>query len=324
MKCRNWTALVVGLIVIVCRTGWAQETNYPSKPVHILVPFTAGTNADIIARIYGKKLATRLGQPFVVDDRPGAGGVVAAQALLAAPADGYTLLFVSGSHSANPSFYKNLPYDTVNDFTGITYVGSSPTVLAVSTALSVKTLQQFRALVASHPGQMNYGSAGVGSATHLACRSFLKAAKLDMTHIPYKGVQEVIVEVMAGRLQLGCPPVGLVAAQIKAGKVVGLAVLSSKRTSLLPDVPAAAEAGLPGAEFGVWYGLIAAKKLPRPIVERLAREMGAISADPDVAQKLLAQGVVSKVIQLSEFDAFIKADVERVKALVGEQAAGAS
>lgn len=317
MKVQAWIAIGLALIGFGDMAALAQESSYPSKPVHILVPFTAGTNADIIARIYAEKLTARLGQPFIVDDRPGAGGVIAAEALLGAPADGYTLLFVSGGHSANPAFYKNLPYDTLNDFAGITFVGSSPAILAVDPSLGVKTLKEFRALVTSRPGQLNYGSAGVGSGTHLACQGFLKAAKLDMAHVPYKGVQEVVVEVMTGRLQLGCPPVGLAASQVKAGKLAGLAVMSSERTSLLPDVPTIAEAGMPGVEFGIWYGLIAAKKLPRPMVEKLAKEMGAISDDPDVAQKMLAQGVVSKVIQTSDFDAFIKGDVERVKALVG-------
>jgi tripartite-type tricarboxylate transporter receptor subunit TctC len=315
MRLSAWIAIGFALIVSGV-SGVSAESSYPSRPVHILVPFTPGTNADIIARIYAAKLTTRLGQPFIVENRPGAGGVIAAQALLGAPADGYTLLFVSGGHSANPSFYKDLPYDTLNDFSGITYVGMSPALIAVDPKLGVNTLQEFRALAASRPGQLNYGSAGVGSATHLACLGFLQAANLQMAHVPYKGVQEVVVEVMAGRLQLGCPPVGLGAQQVKAGKLVGLAVMSSERTSLLPEVPTTAEAGLPGVEFGIWYGLIGARKLPRSIIESLAKEMGTISTDPDVAQKMLAQGVVSKVIQTSDFDAFIKADVERVKAIV--------
>lgn len=317
MKFYRGIVIAFALIAFGIGVSVAQESGYPNRPVHILVPFTAGTNADIIARIYAEKLTARLGQPFVVDNRPGAGGVVAAQALLGAAPDGYTLMFVSGAHAVNPSFHKNLPYDTINDFAGIAFVGSSPTLLVVDPALGVKSLWEFVSLVGSRPGKLNFGSAGVGSGTHLACQGFLNAAQLDMAHVPYKGVQEFMVEVMAARLQLGCPPVGLAAAQVKAGKLRALSVMSAERTTLLPDVPTSAEAGMPGLEFGIWYGLIASRKMPRQTLELLAKEMAGISAEPEVAQKMLAQGVVSKVILLSEFDTFIKGDIERVRAVTG-------
>lgn len=316
MRFHRWIGTAVVLMTFGIGASIAQDSKYPVRAVHIIVPFTSGTNADIVARIYGEKLSAHLGQPFVIENRPGAGGVVAAQSLLSAAPDGYSLMFVSGAHGVNPTFHKNLPYDTITDFAGIALVGSSPTLLVVDPALGVTTLREFVSLVSSRPGKLNFGSAGVGSGTHLACQGFLNATHLDMAHVPYKGVQEVIVEVIAARLQLGCPPVGLAAAQVKAGKLRALSVMSSERTSLLPDVPTSAEAGLPGVEFGIWYGLVASRKVPKQILELLAKEMAAISAEPEIAQKMLAQGVVSKVIQLSDFDAFIKSDIERVKGVM--------
>ncbi len=316
---RLFGRIIAASTVVACAIGICfGDEPYPSRPVHILVPFTAGTNADLVARMYADRLSQRLGQSFVVENRPGAGGVVAAVTLLAAPADGYTVMFVSSAHAVNPSFYKKLPYDTLADFSGVALVGSSPTVLVVSPALGARTQTDFVKLVSANPGKLNFGSAGIGSATHLACQAFLDDAHLDMVHVPYKGVQEILTDLMGGRLQLGCPPVGLAAPQVKAGRLLALSIMSDKRSPLLPDVPTSAEAGLDGADFGIWYGMVASSKTPKPILERLANAVSEVSKEPQLQETMLKQGVVPQFVALTSFDAFIKSDIARFHKMVAE------
>lgn len=307
---------VVGLTILfsTCLTS-AQEVKYPSKAVSVLVPFTAGTNADIIARLYAEKLSERLRYPFVVENRAGAGGVVASQVLLNAPVDGHALLFVSSAHAVNPSLHKSLPYDTSRDFSGIALVGYSPTVLVTSPSLGARTQEEFIALVRQRPGQLNYGSAGLGSATHFSCEYFRAEARIEMTHVPYKGVQEFISEILSGRLHLGCPPVALGMPHVRAAKLIALSVTSKERTSLLPDVPTTSEAGLRGFEFGIWYGLVASSKTPKAILERLAAEMLAITRLNDISEKMANQGVAPRDLTGNAFDAFIKDEIEKTRSL---------
>lgn len=232
-------------LALMGTTAGAQDASYPSKPVRILVPFSAGSLVDIIARMYGEKLSARLGQPVIVENRVGSGGIVASQALVGANPDGYTFQMVSSSHAINPTLYPKLPYDTAKDMSCVALVASSPTVIVVRNDLGVKTVRDFVTLAQKKPGAMNYGSGGVGTAAHLAGEYLMSQTGTKLEHIPYKGVQEAVTEILGGRIELAFPPVGIALPQVRANKVVALAVTGSERSPLLPDVPTAQEAGLP-------------------------------------------------------------------------------
>ena len=290
--------------------------DYPKKAVRIIVPFSAGALTDTLARMYAEKLSQRLGQPVVVDNKPGSGGIPAMQAMLSAPADGYTLQMVSSSHAVNPTLFSKLPYDTVKDVSGVALVATSPTVVIVKTGLDIKTLPELIALAKSKPGQLNYGSAGIGGATHLVGEYLRKEAGIDLVHVPYKGVQEAVTEVMAGRIDIAFPPIALAQAQLKAGRVVGVALTDMQRTPLLPEVATAHEQGLRNFEYTIWYALVAPARTPKPVMERLAKEINEITALPDVQQKMAQQGLVPKQVALDKFDAYIRSEIDKLGALV--------
>lgn len=303
-------------LALVGTTAGAQDASYPSKPVRILVPFSAGSLVDIIARMYGEKLSARLGQPVVVENRVGSGGIVASQALVGANPDGYTFQMVSSSHAINQTLYPKLPYDTAKDMSCVALVASSPTVIVVRNDLGVKTVRDFVTLAQKKPGAMNYGSGGVGTAAHLAGEYFMSQTGTKLEHIPYKGVQEAVTEILGGRIELAFPPVGIALPQVRANKVVALAVTGSERSPLLPDVPTAQEAGLPGFEYGIWYALVASSRTPKPIMERVAAEMRAVAALPEIRDKLVEQGILQKQVALGECDRFVDAQIKELGALV--------
>jgi len=294
----------------------AAAQDYPVKPVKIIVPFSAGALTDTLARLYAEKLTQRLGQPFIVENKPGSGGIPAMQAMLSAPADGYTLQMVSSSHAVNPTLFSKLPYDTVKDVSGVALVASSPTVVIVRNDLNVKSLPELIALAKAKPGQLNYGSAGIGGATHLVGEYLKTEAKIDIVHVPYKGVQEAVTEVMAGRIDIAFPPIALAQQQLKAGRVGAVALTDLQRTPLLPDVKTAEEQGLKGFEYTIWYALVAPARMPRPVAERLAREVNEITAMPDVQQKMAQQGLVPKQVVLDKFDAYIASEIRKLGVLV--------
>lgn len=294
----------------------AQQEKFPSKPLKILVPFSPGALTDIIARIYAEKLSTRLGQPVVVENRPGAGGILASQWLLNSPADGYTLLFVSSSHAVNPSLNRKLPYDTARDFSGVALIASSPSVVVVNAAHPAKSLQDLIAMAKQKPDRLTYGSAGIGAATHLVGEYFDNEAGIKMLHIPYKGVQEAVQEVMSGRLDVAYPPIALALPYIKSGHIRALGVTSQERTPLMPDTPTVAEQGLPGFDYSIWYALVASSKVPQPKLEILAREIRQVGELPDVREKLTRQGLVLKAVVLGEFDQFIAKEMKNLGRIV--------
>lgn len=314
----SWLAAAVAAIALPA----FGQGRYPEKPVNVIVPFSAGALTDTLARMYGDKLSQRLGQPVVVENRPGAGGINAMQAMLGAPADGYVFQMVSSAHAVNPTLFRKLPYDTLRDTVGVALVASSPTVAIVNPGLGVKTLKEFIALARAKPGQLTFGSAGSGSSTHLVAEYLKKEAGIDVLHVPYKGVQEAVTEVMAGRIDIAFPPIALAMTQIKAGRVLGIAQTGPERSPLIADIPTAQEQGLAGFDYSIWYALIAPAKTPRPILERIAKEMQEISALPEVRGKMQSQGLVPRVLVLDDFDRFIKAEVEKQGALV--KASGAT
>lgn len=301
---RLWIATV--LVAVFAGHARADDGAYPSHPVKVLVPFTAGTNADFVARLFAQKLTQRMHQAFVVENKGGAGGVLASQALLGAPADGYTLMLVSSAHAANPSLNAHLPYDTEKAFAGVALLGESPTVIAVHPDAHVKTLPQLIELAKT--SDVSYSSPGVGSASHFACEFLRAQAGAKMQNIPFKG-SEYVTELLSGRVQFACPPIGLVAGYLKSGQLVPVAVSSVKRVPSLPDVPTAIEQGFPKYEYTIWYGMVASSKTPRPILERLAAELSAIERTPEVIETLEKQGISPRDMETTTFDAFIKSEI---------------
>jgi tripartite-type tricarboxylate transporter receptor subunit TctC len=293
----------------------AQE-KFPSKPIRMLVPFSPGSATDFLARLVGQKMSEHWGQQVVVDNRPSAGGVIASQLLLSAAPDGHTLMMVSIGHAVNASLYTKLPYDTVKDFAGVTLVADVPNVLIATPSLGLKNVTDLIKLAKSKPGQMNYGSAGVGSGTHMNGEEFKLAAGIDVVHVPYKGTPEAITNVISGAVQYFFAPITAAVPMVKSGKVTGLAVTTKARSPVLPEVPTVAESGLPGFEFNLWTALLGPAKMPNDIKEKVAAEVARILALPDVKEKMLTQGATPHTMTPKQFDAFLKTEVTRLAKVV--------
>jgi tripartite-type tricarboxylate transporter receptor subunit TctC len=289
----------------------AQQPSFPNKPIRMIVPFSPGSQTDILARWIGEKMTEKWAQQVVVDNRPSAGGTIASQYVLAANPDGHTLMMVSTGHAGNATLYSKLPYDTIKDFSGISRVASVPNLLVVSPALGVKSVKELIALAKSKPGQLNFSSAGIGSGTQINGEMFKLAAGINATHVPYKGAPEALNEAMAGRVEFNFSPILVAAGQVKAGKVLALAVSTASRSPMFPDVPTVAEAGIPGFEYDQWYGLLASARTPRPLITVLNQEVVRILNLPDMKERLLTQGATPASTTPQEFDAFIRSEVKR-------------
>ena len=294
----------------------AADQAYPTRPVRIIATLSAGSQVDILARLLGQKLGEAWGQQFVVDNRPGAGGVIATGLAANALPDGYTLLMVAPGHAINATLYAKLPYDTLKDFAGVSLVARVPSVLVVSPTLGAKTVKDLIALAKQKPGALNFASPGVGSGGHLAAEQFKLSAGIDLVHVPYKGTPEALTDVISGRAQLFFAPLGAVVSLVKDGKVPALAVTTAKRSPALPDLPTVAEAALPGFELDFWYGLLAPRATPRPILDQLAQEIRQILEQKDVRERLISQGAVPDPVPTQKFDAFLKNEVARMAVLV--------
>lgn len=300
-----------GVLLLAAGTVCAQE-NFPNKPVRVLVGFTAGSVTDFLARAVGQKLSEGWGQQIVVDNRAGAAGVIASEILRNASPDGYTLMVVSSGHAVNASLYSKLPYDTLKDFAGITLVADVPDVLVVTPSLGLKSVRGLIDLAKAKPGQINYGSAGIGSGTHMNGEVFKLAASINVVHVPFKGSPEAITNTISGSVQFYFAPITGVVQLLKAGKITGLAVSTKDRSPVLPDLPTVAESGdLPGFDYSVWYGLVGPAKLQKNLKDKFAREVARILTLPDVKERMLIQGATSHPTTPDEFDAFIMSEVTR-------------
>jgi tripartite-type tricarboxylate transporter receptor subunit TctC len=298
-------AIALGLFAVAAQ-GLAQPAAYPMKPVHVIVPFSAGSATDIVARAIGDKLAASLGQPVIVENRPGAGGTIGAAAVASAAPDGYTLLVTSSGHTVNPHIYANLPYDTLHDFAGITTLANLPNVLIVAPSKGIRSVQQLIATAKAKPGQLNYASAGTGSATHMNAEKFRLAAGIDAQHIPFKGTPEGITDVIAGRVDYFFAPMVSALPVIKDGKVLALAVGSAKRSSVLPNVPTTLEAGVPNSDYNFWVGMLAPAKTPRDVVARINRDVVKALQSPEVRERLAVLGAEPMPMAPDKFDTDIR------------------
>lgn len=307
-------AALAGCAFAACT--FAQE-RYPARPITLIIPLSSGTTADIVARLYADRLAQRLGQPVVVQNRPGAGGTIGTEQAARAAPDGYTIVSVNSQHSINPFVIGKLAYDTQRDFAGIAMIAEAPALVAVHPSLGVKTLAEFIALARQKPGTINYGSAGIGSATHLAGAAFAARAGVNLVHIPYKTGNELMADLVGGRVEATFSPVAFLAPNVKAGKLVALGITSSEAVRDPVEAPPVADAGnMPGFEYSTWYGFVAPAKVPRPILERIAVEMKAISSERDVRERFAAQGILPRAVLLGDFDAYIRTDMERIEPII--------
>jgi tripartite-type tricarboxylate transporter receptor subunit TctC len=279
--------------------------NYPNRPIRVVIGFSPGSTVDVSARVIGQKLTETWKQQVVADNRPSAGGIIAAQTVAHATPDGYTLLSVSASHAVAPAMYAKLPYDTARDFAGITTTVSVPAILIVSPGLGVKTAKDLIAMAKAKPGHVMFSSAGIGSATHFSAELLVSLAGIKVQHVPYKGIPEAVSEAMVGRVHFMLAPASNAMPFIREGRLVALGVTPPKRLAVLPDVPTLAEAGVPGYQWQTWFGLLAPAKTPRPIIARLNNEVTRILNLPESKERWNALGADPVPIAPEAFDRFV-------------------
>lgn len=303
--------LLIAVSFVLAGFANAQESAFPNKPVRILVPYPPGGAVDVIARTMSPKLTASMGQQMIIENRPGASGIIATDNLVKSPADGHTFIIVISSHSVNPSMYKKLPYDTLKDFAPVTLIAAGPNVLSVHPSLPVKSVKQLIALAKSRPGEINYASFGNGSSSHLSGELFNIMAKIRMVAITYKGAAPAVTDVVGGHvlLMFGNMPVSL--PHIKSGKLRALAVTSSKRSTAAAELPTVAESGVPGYDTGEWWGALAHGKTPRELVVRLNQEILKALGDPDVKQRLTQLGAELAGSSPDDFDNFIREQMQK-------------
>lgn len=302
--------LLFALFAGAAGIAFAQE--YPAKPVRLIVPFPPGGGNDTIARLLGQKLSPVLGQQVLVDNRPGAAGAIGAELAAKAAPDGYTL-FLAGvaTHGINPNLQKKLAYDPVRDFHGVSLIASAPLLVVVHPSLPAKTVKQLVALARAKPGAINFASNGTGGSSHLAVEMFKMMTGTDMVHIPYKGLSLALTDLLSGQVQVMFSSAVAMLPQVKAGKLRAIAMTGAKRASAIPDIPTVAEAGVPGYETGSWYGIVAPARTPRPIIERLGREIAAITRSADISNRLTNEAVIPAGSTPDEFDAHIRRELAR-------------
>jgi len=285
----RWLALA---LLLPAFSAWAQTASWPTKPIRLVVTFPPGGSSDAAARIVGPRLAERLGQPVVIDNRPGAGGGVGLDLVAKAPADGYTIVLASaGGLTANQSLYKKLSYDPARDFAPITTFGTSPFVLLASPSLAASNVGELLNLVRSQPGKLSYASGGNGTAMHLSGELLKSMAKVDIVHIPYRGSGPALLAVIGGETQLAIADIATAAGQIKSGRVKALGVLGKGRSPLAPDIVTLNESGLPDYESVGWFGILAPAGTPAPVVGRLNAEITAVLTSPEVSERFAAAGL---------------------------------
>ena len=301
-------------VVCLCPPARAQD-HYPSRLITIIAPITAGTTIDILARLYADKLSKRFGQQVVVVNRPGAGGLIAAQAVASSPPDGYTLIFVNSGHTILGALNKNLPFDPVRDFAGVSLVGEAPTIVTVPPALEVSNLKEFVARAKARPGTINYGSAGIGTATHLAGAYFALKTDTDLVHIPYTVSATIIADMLGGRIQASFVPAAFVLPLLQDGRLRALAVSAKEPVTDPIRIPTALSQGI-DYQNATWYGILAPAKTPKAILQSLSQAISEVGKDPELQAKIRAQGIDPRDIELEKFDLHIQADVARLDPLL--------
>ena len=315
MLTRRDAFLLTGAALLAVDDVFAQSEWPRGQPIKLIVPFTAGSGTDVVARLLAEKLGPVLGTTIVVDNRAGAGGTLGAALVAKAPADGYTLLVHSAGHLVNPALYPNLSYDTIKDFAGVTALASLPNVL-VTTPGRFKDVRDLVEQARSKPGTLNYGSAGNGSATHMNAEVFRFAAGIQAQHVPFKGTPEALNEAMAGRIDWFFAPMVSALSLVQSGKLKALAVGTARRSDVLLQVPTTVEAGVPGSEYLFWVGLFAPAKTPSPTVDRLQVQVASIMTSPEMKERLDKLGAEPFVLAPAVFDKFIVDETAKSQQIV--------
>jgi tripartite-type tricarboxylate transporter receptor subunit TctC len=300
---------IAAIVLAASAAALAPAADYPSRPIRVVVPVSAGSAADMMARMVGPKLVEAWGQPVVIDNRPSAGGTIGGSIVATSAPDGHTLMFTSSAFTGAAALYEKLPYDPLKDFTGVTLLASTPLVIVVSPALGVKSLKELIALARQKPGQVNFGSAGIGSGTHFGAELFALAARISVTHVPYRGTPEALTDTMGGRVQFFVSPVLPSMPLIRSGRLVAVGITSSQRLPMLQDVPTVAEAALPGFDFGGWYGVFAPSRTPRAIIDKLSKEIARVMQLPDVQERVTREGATPKPMAPEQFDRMVREEI---------------
>ena len=309
--------LIRGLLAVALLVASAvQAQGYPNKSVRIVVPFAAGGPADNYARFIGQRLGDALGQPFVIDNRPGAGSIIGTDLVAKAPADGYTLLMMSNTHTVNETLIPTKPFVLMRDFVPVAPVNYSDLLLVTHPSLPAQNLQDVLRLAKERPGKYNYASSGPGTPYHMAGELFKSMAGIHLVHIPYRGSSGARTDIVGGQVDMMFDALTTMAEQARAGKVRAIATSGRQRSSVLPDVPTLHESGLPGYEATIWLGLMAPANTPRAVVERLNQEVGRIVNQPEVRQLWGRQGATPMVMTPQEFDKYMREDIAKWAAVI--------
>lgn len=316
MRPTTLSRLLVPLLLGVAAVGQAWAQAYPSRPVRIVVPFAAGGPADNYARFIGQRLSETMGQPFVVDNKPGAGSIIGTDIVAKAPADGYTLLMMSNTHTVNETLIPNKPFVLMRDFVAVAPVNYSDLLLVVHPSVPAKNLKELLQLAKSNPGKYNYASSGLGTPYHMAGELFKSMAGIYLVHIPYRGSSGARTDVIGGQVGIMFDAVTTMAEQARAGKVRAIATSGRQRSDVLPDVPTLNEAGLPGYEATIWLGLMAPKGTPPEIVQQLNAAVSKIESQPDVKELWSKQGATPMIMSVQEFDKYMHEDIAKWAKLI--------
>jgi len=308
--------VAAALLALASLTAPVLAQDYPARPVKIIVPFAAGGPADLYARMVGRRLQEALGQPFVIDDRPGAGSVVGTDAAAKSAPDGYTLLLISNAQTVNESLLANKPYALMRDFVAVAPINYSDLVLVVHPSVPAKTLAEFIALAKAQPGKLNYASSGPGTPYHMAGELFKAMAGVDIVHVPYRGSSGARTDLIGGQVQMMFDAVTTMSEHVKAGQVRALATSGRSRSTVFPDLPTVAEAGVPGYEATIWLGVMAPKGTPPAIVSRLNAEITRIASRSDVRGDWAAQGAMAMTMTPDEFSKYIADDIVKWERIV--------
>jgi tripartite-type tricarboxylate transporter receptor subunit TctC len=309
--------LLAVLVVSLSCAATGALAEYPDKPVKIIVPYPPAGTTDILARLIAQRLAERLKQPFVIDNRPGAGGVIGSMAVAKSPPDGYTLLMATvNTHGINSALFKNLSYDAVKDFTPITIIGSTPNVLMVNPGVRAKNLDELLALARASPGSLNFGSTSQGGSPHMSGELLQAMTGVDIAHIPYKGAGPMLIDLIGGQVQMGFDNLPSSIGHIRSGKLRAIAVTTAKRFPGAPEIPTMAESGVPGYELSAWFGLLAPAATPKPVIDLLYRNIGDILKQPDMVKQLFELGAEPGGNTPDNFAQQIASDVEKWRKVV--------